>query len=246
MKPFHKNLLLTILVIGFLFYIDPVYAGPGGTIAKGLFKTWWGKLILFVLFIVFFPLIVYTYTVEFFAIRKTKKQLIQMGLKNRDFSWLELEKNVRNVFSRVYAAWDNEDMKEVSEYVNHWYWQNQQTVHLDRWKKENLKNVCKLDEIKSVKPLYLEVNNGSTFEGTKVAFLISASIKDYLKDRDTHRLIKGKNEYGDEEHIWIMEYTEGKWLLDDIREGKLSLAFAKLKNVMPEVILTQSTNPIQH
>lgn len=244
MKPFHKNLLLTILVIGFLFYIDPVYAGPGGTVAKGLFKTWWGKLILFALIIIFLPLIIYTYTVEFFAIRKTKKQLNQMGLKNRDFSWLELEKNVRNVFSRVYTAWDNEDMKEVSEYVNHWYWQNQQAVHLDRWKKENLKNVCKLDTIKSVKPVYLEVNDGNTFEGTKVAFLISAKIKDYLKDRDTHRIVKGKNEYGDEEHIWIMEYTEGKWLLDDIREGTFSLAFAKLKNVMPEITLSKSTNPL--
>ena len=33
-----------------------------------------------------------------------------------------------------------------------------------------------------------------------------------------------------------MEYTEGKWLLDDIREGSLSLQFAKLKNIIPENI----------
>ena len=64
MKPQHKKIILTILIIGFLFYIDPVYAGPGGTIAKGLFKTWWGKLILFALFIVLFPLIAYTYTAK--------------------------------------------------------------------------------------------------------------------------------------------------------------------------------------
>ncbi|WP_179005687.1 hypothetical protein [Winogradskyella forsetii] len=234
MKPLHKKILLTILIIGFLFYIDPVYAGPGGTIAKGLFKTWWGKLILFALFIVFFPLIVYTYTVEFFAVKKTKKQLNQIGLKHKDFSWLNLDKNVRNVFRRVYLAWDNEDMKEVSEYVNHWYWQNQQTVHLDRWKQENLKNVCKLDKIKSVKPLYLELTDNEKLEGSKIAFVISADIKDYLKDRETHRIVQGKNEFGDEEKIWIMEYTNGKWLLDDIREGKFSLAFAKMKNVVPE------------
>ncbi|WP_178987815.1 Tim44 domain-containing protein [Winogradskyella schleiferi] len=234
MKPLHKKILLTILIIGFLFYIDPVYAGPGGTIAKGLFKTWWGKLILFAIVIVFFPLIVYTYSVEFFAVKKTKKQLNQIGLKHKDFSWLNLDKNVRNVFTRVYLAWDNEDMKEVSEYVNHWYWQNQQTVHLDKWKQENLKNVCKLDKIKSVKPLYLELTENENLEGSKIAFVISANIKDYLKDKETQRIVQGKNEFGDEEKIWIMEYTNGKWLLDDIREGKFSLAFAKMKNVIPE------------
>ena len=235
MKPHHRKILLTILIIGFLFYIDPVYAGPGGTIAKGLFKTWWGKLLLAVLVIVFFPLIVYTYTVEFFAVRKTKKQLNQLGLKNKDFSWLNLEKNVHNIFTRVYLAWENEDMKEVSEYVNHWYWQNQQTVHLDKWKQENLKNVCKLDKIKSVKPLYIEISDEENLEGSKIAFVISANIKDYLKDRTTHRIVQGKNEYGDEEKVWILEYKDGKWLLDDIRDGNFSLAFAKMKNVIPEI-----------
>jgi hypothetical protein len=235
MKPQHRKILLTLLIIGFLFYIDPVYAGPGGSIAKGLFKTWWGKLILGVLFIVFFPLIVYTYTVEFFAVRKTKKQLDQIGFKNKDFMWLNLEKNVFNIFTRVYLAWDKEDMKEVSEYVNHWYWQNQQTVHLDKWKRENLQNVCKLDKIKSIKPLYLEMSDNENFEGSKIAFLISANIKDYIKDRDTHRIVEGKNVYGDEEKVWIMEYTDGKWLLDDIRDGSFSLAFAKTKNIVPEL-----------
>lgn len=237
MKPHHKKLIFTLLIIGFLFYVDPVYAGPGGTIAKGLFKTWWGKLILFALFIIFFPLIVYTYTVEFFAVKKCKKQLNQIGLKNKDFSWLNLEKNVRNIFSRVYLAWDNEDMKEVSEYVNHWYRQNQQTVHLDRWKKENLRNVCKLEKIKNVKPLYLEITDNENLDGSKIAFSITANIKDYLKDRDTHKIVEGKNEFGNEEKVWVMEYTEGKWLLDDIREGDLSLAFAKMKNVIPEVYI---------
>ncbi|MDT0559288.1 hypothetical protein RM697_11540 [Ichthyenterobacterium sp. W332] len=246
MKPHHKKVLLTILIIGFLFYIDPVYAGPGGSVVKGLFKTWWGKLLLFALCIIFFPLIVYTYTVEFFAIRKTKKQLNAIGLINRDFSWLNLQKNVYNVFTRVYEAWDKENMKEVSEYVNHWYWQNQQQVHIDRWKRENLKNICKLDKINSIKPVYAEITDEENFEGSKIAFIITANIKDYLINRDTGKIVEGKNVYGGEEHIWIMEYTEGKWLLDDIREGKLSLAFAKMKNVIPELKLTGASNSVRN
>ncbi|MFK7781837.1 hypothetical protein [Psychroserpens sp.] len=231
-----KQLLFTIIFIAILLYADPVYAGPGGTVAKAFFKTWWGKTILGLLTIIFLPLIIYMKTVEFFAVRKAKKELFKIGLINKDFSWLNVEKHVTNTFTRVYKAWNNEDMKEVSEYVNHWYWQNQQSVHLDKWKSENLKNVCHLESINKIKPLYLEISDDDNFEGSKIAFSITANVEDYLIDRDSRRIVKGKNGYNSEEKIWIMEYSNKKWLLDDIRDGDLSLQFAKLKNVIPESI----------
>jgi len=234
MKKQHKQLLLTIIIIAILFYADPVFAGPGGTVAKGLFKTWWGKLLMTLIAIIFLPVIIYMKTIEYFAVKKTKKQLAQIGIKNKDFSWLNLEKNVYNIFTRVYVAWNNEDMKEVKDYVNHWYWQNQQQVHLDKWKEENLKNVSNLESISKIKPLYLEVSEEENYEGSKIAFSITANIEDYLVNRDTREVVYGKKGYNDEEKIWIMEYTEGKWLLDDIREGEFSLAFAKLPNVVPD------------
>jgi hypothetical protein len=232
MKQHKLTIFLTIIFILFLF-IDPVYAGPGGTVVKAVFKTWWGKVLISALVIILFPLFFYIKTVEFLAVRKAKKQLAKLGLINSDFSWLNVEKNVSNVFSRVYVAWGNENMKEVSEYVNHWYWQNQQLVHLDRWKKENLLNICKLESISSIKPLYLEISNDDKFEGSKIAFSITANIKDYLINRDTKKVVQGKNVYDDETKIWIMEYTEGKWLLDDIRNDEFSLSFAKMENVVP-------------
>ncbi|WP_299336370.1 hypothetical protein [uncultured Psychroserpens sp.] len=235
-----KQLLFTIIFIAILFYADPVYAGPGGGIAKAFFKTWWGKAILILLTIIFLPLIIYMKTVEYFAVRKAKKELLKLGMINKDFSWLNLEKNITNVFTRVYIAWSKGDMKEVSEYVNHWYWQNQQTVHLDKWKAENLKNVCNLESISSIKPLYLEISEEDNLEGSKIAFSITANVEDYLIDRDTRRPVIGKKGYSDEEKIWIMEYTEGKWLLDDIRDGDMSLQFAKLDNIIPESIVSQS------
>lgn len=234
MKKQHKNLILTFIIIAILFYADPVFAGPGGTVAKALFKTWWGKLLLFVIVIIFLPLIVYSQIAEYIGVRKTKKQLAKLGVKNKDFSWLNLEKNVYNIFTRVHVAWNNEDMKEVKDYVNHWYWQNQQQVHLDKWKSENLKNVCKLESIGKIKPLYIEISENDNYEGSKIAFSITANIEDYLVNRDTRQVVYGKKGFNDEEKIWIMEYTEGKWLLDDIREGDLSLAFAKMPNVIPD------------
>lgn len=226
------TLILSIFFILFLF-IDPVYAGPGGTVAKALFKTWWGKLIMSVLAIILLPLIFYIKTIEFIAVRKAKKQLAKLGIINKDFMWLNIQKNVSNVFSRVHIAWNKENMSEVSNYVNHWYWQNQQLVHLDRWKSENLKNVCKLERIKNIKPLYLEISDSKNFEGSKIAFSITANIEDYLINKQTRKIVEGKKGFDDETKIWIMEYNKGKWLLDDIRDNGFSLSFAKLKNIVP-------------
>lgn len=232
MKKHQLTIFITIVFILFLF-IDPVYAGPGGTVAKALFKTWWGKALLGLLTIIFLPLIFYIQVIEFIAIRKAKKQLAKLSHINKDFSWLNIEKNVSNVFSRVYMAWGNENMNEVSSYVNHWYWQNQQLVHLDRWKNENLKNVCKLQSISRIKPLYLEISEEENLKGSKIAFSITGNIEDYLINRDTKRVVEGKKGFNDETKIWIMEYTNGNWLLDDIRNDEFSLSFAKMENVVP-------------
>ena len=232
MKQHKLTIFITLIVVLFLF-IDPVYAGPGGTVAKALFKTWWGKALLGLLTIILLPLIFYIQVIEFIAVRKAKKQLAKLSLINKDFSWLNIEKNVSNVFSRVYLAWGNENMNEVSSYVNHWYWQNQQLVHLDRWKNENLKNVCKLQSISRIKPLYLEISEEKNLEGSKIAFSITGNIEDYLINRDNKRVVEGKKGFNDETKIWIMEYTNGSWLLDDIRNDEFSLSFAKMENVVP-------------
>lgn len=233
MKKQHKITLVLTIIFILVLCIDPVYAGPGGTVAKALFKTWWGKLLLGTLTIIFLPVIFYVQTVEFLAVRKAKKALAKLGRVNKDFMWLNLEKNVSNVFSRVYVAWGNENMQEVSNYVNPWYWQNQQLVHLDRWKKENLKNICKLQSISKIKPLYLEISDDENFEGSKIAFSITGNIEDYLINRDTGKVVQGKKGFNDETKIWIMEYAEGNWLLDDIRNDEFSLSYAKLENVVP-------------
>ena len=54
-----KEWLVVLTLIIICFTIDPVYAGPGGTVAKAFFRTWWGKLILIILTVIFLPLIVY-------------------------------------------------------------------------------------------------------------------------------------------------------------------------------------------
>src|SRR5690606_4820709 len=110
----------------------PIFAGPGGYIAKGLFKTFWGKLLLFAIVIILLPLIFYIKIVEFLKVRKNKKILQNISVTNKEFNWLVLEKEFSNIIRRVYIAWAKEDMSEVKEYVNNWYWRNQQIVFIEQ------------------------------------------------------------------------------------------------------------------
>src|SRR5690606_27971185 len=111
MKSHFKILLLILLIVVIVLLPDSAMAAPGGAIAKGLFKTWWGKLIMFVIAIIFLPLIIYVRTREFFAVRKNKNILTKLGHINKDFQWLNLRKNISNVYTRVHIAWLNEKME---------------------------------------------------------------------------------------------------------------------------------------
>lgn len=233
MKFIQKNLWV-IIFIGLLFMVDPIYAGPGGAVAKGLFKTFWGKILISVIVIILLPVLLYIYLVEYINIRKNKRTLQKIGLKHKNFSWLELNKEFSNIIRRVYIAWENEDMGEVSQYVNHWYWQNQQKVFLDYWKKNNLKNISKLKVLDKISPLYIELTNDENLNGSKIAVLIKVDAEDYLVEIGTNKIVEGVKGYQNLEYIWIFEYDNGKWLLGDIQESALSLSFAKMQNVIPE------------
>lgn len=231
---FDKTKLIWLVVIVTLFCIDPIYAGPGGFIAKGLFKSFWGKILLTILVLIFLPLILYVRIVEFIKVRKNKKILQKLSIKKKDFNWLNLEKEFSNIVRRVYIAWAKEDMGEVREYVNHWYWQNQQTVFIEQWKRENLKNVSRLKTLEKIRPLYLELTDDESFDGTRIAVSVDVEAEDYLKDLETGKIVQGKTGFQDLDYVWIFEYSDGKWLLDEIREGTMSLQFAKLENSIPD------------
>ena len=229
-----KTKIFWLIVIITLFSIDPIFAGPGGYIAKGLFKTFWGKLLLLAIVIILLPLIFYIKIVEFLKVRKNKKILQKLSVKKKEFNWLVLEKEFSNIIRRVYIAWAKEDMSEVKEYVNNWYWRNQQIVFIEQWKSENLKNVSRLKVLEKIRPMYLELTEYEDFEGTRIAVAIDVEAEDYLKDRDTGKIVQGKSGFQELSYVWIFEYTEGKWLLDEIREGAYSFQFAKLDNSIPE------------
>jgi CBS domain containing-hemolysin-like protein len=116
--------------------IAPAFAGPGGKIASAIFQTFWGKVLLFILAILFFPLILYTLVREYLAERHTLKDLRQLAKVNKLFDWLTLRDRITDCFYRIHTAWRKEDMTEASDWMTDWYWKNQQLVYLDQWAKE--------------------------------------------------------------------------------------------------------------
>ena len=238
MKHFKQPWFWLLIIYILLLWVDPVYAGPGGAIAKGLFKSWWGKILLSLIVIILLPLFFYVKIVETLKVRKNKKLLSQLSVKHPDFAWIKLQKVFTNSIQRVYHAWSNEDLQEVKNYVNHWYWQNQQEVFINQWKRENLKNVSSLKRISAIRPMYMELTED--LEGSRIAVAIDVEAEDYLKDLQTGKIVQGKSGVQDLNYIWFFEYTEGKWLLDEIQEGSFSLGLAKLPNVVSPALGLQT------
>lgn len=238
MKHLKQSWFWIILITLLLFWVDPVFAGPGGAIAKGLFKTWWGKMLLIILTIVLLPLIFYIRIVEYRKVKKNKKILGQLSQKHPDFAWVKLQKTFTNIVRQVYNAWSNEDLKEVQNLVNHWYWQNQQQVFLNQWKRENLKNVSSLKYIASIRPIYMELTED--LENSRIAVILKVEAEDYLKNIETGKIVQGKAGVQDLEYLWFFEYSEGRWLLDEIQEEGLSLSWAKEPNVVSPALGIQT------
>lgn len=230
-----RNVLIFTLVIIFLFFFEvELLAAPGGKIASAFFKSWWGKLILFVLFIVFLPLIIPSMISEWRKKRDTKNKLRQLAELDDNFEILKLDARVSGVFKRVHRAWDKEDMEEASKLMTDWYWQNQQLVYLNEWKEKGLVNICRVREVNSIEPIHVKATKEPNFENSRISFLISAEMEDYLKERDTDRIVEGAKGFNEEESIWTFVLIDGNWLLENISQEGFYSKFIKMPNSVPQ------------
>jgi len=235
-----RNLILILLVFAFIICSDePMMAAAGGSIAKAITKSFWGKLLLFVLFVLFLPLIIWIYLKEYFAIKKTMKDLHALAISNRAFDWLSLKMRASEVFMRVQTAWDKNNIEEVSDWMDDWYWQNQKYVHLEKWEENGQKNIVKIKKIKDIKPLYVQSSNTQNAEDSRVILSIEAEMQDYLIRLSDNMIVEGDKDFKDVESVWTFIYKNGKWVVQNIEEGSTSLSYAKMENIV-------STAPVHH
>jgi hypothetical protein len=217
--------------------IEQAVAGPGGQIASAMFQSFWGRILLLLLFILFSPLILYTVIREYFAQRRTFNDLHQLAQVNPLFDWPTLQDRVTDCFYRIHTAWRKEELTEMSDWMTNWYWKNQQMVYLDKWAKEGLINYCRVKKISDITPLFLACR-GDEKEPTNSRLVVSitAKIEDYLAKRETGEVVEGKKGFNEVETVWTFVVQNNQWKVDNIEEGILSLDYAQLTNELPAYI----------
>ena len=235
---------LFTLVIILLLVAEPAFAGPGGKIASAVFETFWGKVILGVLTIFFLPLISYILIREKLAELRARKDLRFMAAINPAFDWLKIQQRAKDCFFRVHSGWEQEELSTVSGWMTDWYWQNQQMVVLDKWKKQGLVNICNVKKITNIKPLlFVHRNQGAEHEDSILVLSIEAKMQDYLQDRHTGKVVEGSKRYKEVETIWSFAMENGQWKVSDIEEDSMSLAYAKMVKDLPKIETTVSHEP---
>jgi hypothetical protein len=233
---------ITLIVILTLLYAEPAIAGPGGKIASAAFETVWGRVFLGILTIIFLPLIIYVICLEKIAEKRARKDMQYMAAYSSKFEWLKIQERVKDCFYRVHSGWEKEDLSGVTNWMTSWYWQNQQQVHLDRWKRKGLVNICDVKKISDIKPvLFVHRNQSQEHEDSMVVISIMANMQDYLQDRNTGEVVEGSKRYKDVETIWSFTMEDGEWKVSDIEEGNMSIAYAKLVKELPDIETTVIT-----
>lgn len=244
----YRYRFLILGAIAFIFFglIHPqvAFAAPGGKIAvkmfSGLFKGVFGKILLAIVIIVCLPLIpyiIYVYLKESLASRRTFKDLQRLSQVSDKFDWLQVKERVTECFHKVHSAWRKEDMQEAAGWMTNWYWQNQQLAYLDQWEKDGLVNHCRVKSIVNIKPLFLRYrNNGGVFDGSRLVVSITANMEDYLVERNTGNIVQGEKGYNNVEAIWTFIIEDGNWIVANIEESHMALAYAKLANEVPAIL----------
>ncbi len=226
---------VSILLLS-VFMASPVMAGPGGKIAKAVAKSFWGKVVLVVLTIIFLPLIIYITIREKLATRRALKDLRYIARFGPDFEWFKIRQRVTDCFHRIHDAWRKEDVSEAAAWMTDWYWQNQQLVYLDRWGREGMRNVCEVKRINSIRPLlFAHRNDGAPHEGSILAVTVSAKMKDYLEKRNTGEVVEGDKKFKDVETIWSFTLGDGKWRVSNIEPSDMIMEYITQAKGFPSI-----------
>jgi hypothetical protein len=243
-----NNRLLGVVLVVTAFVLllaEPAFAGPGGYVARALFESFWGRLLLGVLTIVLLPIILWVVMKEKLAERRTLADLRYMARLTPTFDWLKVRQRAIDCFCRVHAAWRKEDTSEASQWMTDWYWQNQQMAHLDRWEREGLRNVCNLGKITRIRPLlFSHCNDDAEHEGSMLVIAIEAVMQDYLERRSNGEVVEGSKKSKEVETLWTFTLTEGRWLVSNIEEGSMSLAYANLSRQQDPIQSTLLTKTV--
>ncbi len=220
-----------------LLVSEPALAGPGGKIASALFDTFWGRVLMVALSLVFLPLITWVYLRERGAERRTRADLAYIAQFDHRFHWTRLQERVSACFHRVHAAWRHEDAAEAAQFMTDWYWQNQQLVYLDQWAEQGLVNHCQVKKVTRLRPmLFIHRNErGIAHEGSRLVVSITAYMQDYLAERAGGKVVEGSKRFKEVETLWSFLYEGGLWRVAQIDAGSNTLSYVEQIAALPPI-----------
>jgi len=232
-----KPKILNILLLCALFYPATALAGPGGKIAKAVAETFWGKVILAVVVLIFLPLALWVILQEYRAKKRVLHDLIIVAKASPGFDWIKIRKRIQDCFHRVNAAWEMSDVSEAALWMTAWYWKNQQMVYLDRWERNGLVNICEVDKINTIKPILFSFRSDDRTpgEGSELTVLIETRMQDYLERRSDGKVVKGSKKKKDVERVWSFTFEKGQWVVSNIDEGSSSLEYVEMMKSVPKI-----------
>ncbi|MCW8885030.1 MAG: hypothetical protein OQK12_07205 [Motiliproteus sp.] len=208
---------------------EPVVAGPGGMIAKAVWNTFWGKLVIILLVLIFLPLLILSTLEENRAVRRARQDLAYMADRNPVFDWIRLRERMQASFYHTHIAWSHEKTSEADGFMTQWFQQNQQQVHLNRWKEQGLINHCDIKQVGSIKPiLFIHRNEQGPHLQSMLVVSITATMKDYLAERTTGKVVEGDKRYKEVETIWTFLLQEDDWKVHNIEEASCLFDYTKL------------------
>jgi len=227
-----------VLVVFSLIQLSELIASPGGRIVRDLFDTPLGKIFGFIIVIVFFPFIIWSYYKRQKAVRGTKRKLAQLAKINFDlFDEINLKNRMSDIFTRVHKAWSERDLDNCEEYMTNWYRQNQQTVFLDEWDSKGMMNICTIKELHKVKPIHVRLSEKDNFEGSRIMYAIDANLEDYLVSIEDSSVIEGKRGFKDVETVWTLKLEGNSWKVDNIEQSEMISSYMKMDSESTDQII---------
>ncbi|MEH6624827.1 MAG: TIM44-like domain-containing protein [Motiliproteus sp.] len=231
---------LALLAI-FLLMTEPVFAGPGGMIAKVVWSSFWGKVLVILLALIFLPLIIWSFIDEYRSEKRSRRDLAYMASHHPAFQWLPLRERIQDCFYRIHVAWHHQHTDQAADCMTLWYQQNQQQVYLDRWAEQGLVNHCDIKRICTIKPiLFVHRNQGTDHQNSALVVSVTARMKDYLADKESGKVVEGDKKFKEVETIWTLVLEDDSWKVSNIEEASTLFDYLKLRNQLPEIESTLS------
>jgi hypothetical protein len=226
--------VLTVLVV-YCFFVScsEANAGPGGQFVKLLFGTKLGWILgglLLLASILLAPLLIYAELALAAGIRRTKKDLARLAQKYPWFEWPTIRKRVEAAVRRIGSVWASGDLTSAAAFMTEDYFTSQQEL-LSRWIDEGKFIVYRLDKVRKIEPLAVEVEDAENYSTIRV--LVTVDCLDYMRYRNSSEVVKGKAEpERGFNSIWCLIHHDGQWLLNGIEDGAQSLVWATEKNLV--------------